>query len=377
MKSSENLVDAMNAFGMKAMLDQVAAKPTENHAFSPISLGGALSILMQGASGSTADRFALSFGVNAGHAALAAGWRCMTDAMKKSEKSRKLSCILSSGLWHRNGLDLSGDARQRLCEEMEARISNLDFSDPAAASMINDWAKAVTNGMIPSLFQHLSPSTDMVLASAMAFKGAWGTPFQASLTGNQPFRNADGTVASVPTMRRLDKRFEHRKDRTSQAILLPYADPDYGLILALPNEAVTTVGLMTDTDWASPYGFETRDGEVHLPKLNINARYDLLDATTCPVVARTLAGPMDLSAYGDDWRGQAQIISQAVQSVALRWDEEGTEAAAVTAFGMTRSCVMSREEPFVLRFDRPFAFALLHVPSRAILIAGAVANLRG
>ena len=53
-------------------------------------------------------------------------------------------------------------------------------------------------------------------------------------------------------------------------------------------------------------------------------------------------------------------------------DEEGTVAAAATAVIMNRMAAISRPEPYVLNFDRPFVFAVQHANSGAVLVAGAV-----
>lgn len=52
-------------------------------------------------------------------------------------------------------------------------------------------------------------------------------------------------------------------------------------------------------------------------------------------------------------------------------DEEGTEAAAVTAVVMLRSLAAVRE-PVRLRFDRPFLFLLIDEASGSPLFAGSV-----
>lgn len=52
-------------------------------------------------------------------------------------------------------------------------------------------------------------------------------------------------------------------------------------------------------------------------------------------------------------------------------DEEGTEAAAVTAIMMTRAALLPEPE-LLLRFDRPFVFAVVHVPTGTALFVSEV-----
>lgn len=53
-------------------------------------------------------------------------------------------------------------------------------------------------------------------------------------------------------------------------------------------------------------------------------------------------------------------------------DEAGTEAAAVTAIMMVRSAMMRPPSYLQLKFDRPFAFAVVHRVSNTALFMGEV-----
>lgn len=62
----------------------------------------------------------------------------------------------------------------------------------------------------------------------------------------------------------------------------------------------------------------------------------------------------------------------------LALDEKGTEAAAATAVAMARAMAIQGEKPkpIVVRVDRPFLFAIQHVPSGACLFVGRVTDPR-
>ena len=53
-------------------------------------------------------------------------------------------------------------------------------------------------------------------------------------------------------------------------------------------------------------------------------------------------------------------------------DEVGTEAAAATAVMMLRAALPIQERELDLKFDRPFAFSVLHPASGAALFVGTV-----
>jgi serpin B len=66
------------------------------------------------------------------------------------------------------------------------------------------------------------------------------------------------------------------------------------------------------------------------------------------------------------------IIGSAVHKANITVDEDGTEAAAVTAVESQATSAGPRS--VTLRADRPFAFAIVHKPTGAPLFIGQVAD---
>lgn len=361
------LVKAANELGLKALGEQIAAAPQANHAFSPLSLAGALALLAQGE-----GKLAGLLGAATAEA-LAADWKALADATT-SAAEQKPAFSLAGGLWHAPALTVDAAVAKRLQDDMAATAAGLDFADPKAAETVNGWVKDATAGMIPTLFDRFAPNTEMVLVSALAFKADWATAFDPKDTQTLPFAAAGGGKIDAPTMARGDGAFPHLRRDAFEAILLPYADPAFALALALPAEGAAPEKLLAaDADeWLNSAAYAPRPGHIQLPRVDLASRYDLADAKASPTLAKLLDGPLDLSGLGAAWKAKPQTLSQAVQAVALRWDEAGTEAAAATGFATTRSLSAADDGPFSLRFDRPFAFALLHRPSGAILLAGVV-----
>jgi serpin B len=77
----------------------------------------------------------------------------------------------------------------------------------------------------------------------------------------------------------------------------------------------------------------------------------------------------------DDFSGISQTrlgLDQAVHRANITVDEWGTEAAAATGLAFIVS--MPPPPQFVVRADRPFAFAIVHQPTGAPLFIGHVAD---
>jgi serpin B len=71
-------------------------------------------------------------------------------------------------------------------------------------------------------------------------------------------------------------------------------------------------------------------------------------------------------------------ISEVIHKTWLSLDENGTEAAAATAVIMMVGSAMRPDPPppIEVRVDRPFLFAIQHVPSGACLFLGRLTDPR-
>jgi serpin B len=70
-------------------------------------------------------------------------------------------------------------------------------------------------------------------------------------------------------------------------------------------------------------------------------------------------------------------ISQVFHKTFIAVDENGTEAAAATAVAMmTATARVEQSRPIEVKVDRPFIYAIQHVPSGACLFVGRVNDPR-
>ena len=70
-------------------------------------------------------------------------------------------------------------------------------------------------------------------------------------------------------------------------------------------------------------------------------------------------------------------LSQVFHKTFIAVDEKGTEAAAATtAAMMATSAIVRRSPPIEVKVDRPFVYAIQHVPSGACLFLGRVIDPR-
>jgi len=70
-------------------------------------------------------------------------------------------------------------------------------------------------------------------------------------------------------------------------------------------------------------------------------------------------------------------LSQVFHKTFIAVDEKGTEAAAATAVVMmATSAMVKRSPPIEVKVDRPFLYAIQHVPSGTCLFLGRVTDPR-
>jgi len=160
-----------------------------------------------------------------------------------------------------------------------------------------------------------------------------------------------------------------------QAVALPYAKDDLRMVLVLPESdglaGARAAAAALPKRWAELRPLDEEKVDVVLPKFKVDSGVvelmDVLDASFgLGLIKREDGGFLEISDRPD--LHVDSVLHRAVISV----DEEGTEAAAATAVVMmTRA--MPRP-PRVLKFDRPFVFAIEHAATGRVVFAGVVAD---
>jgi leukocyte elastase inhibitor len=186
-------------------------------------------------------------------------------------------------------------------------------------------------------------------------------------------------------MRKTDKHFGYAKREGFTAVSLPYAGNDLQFLVLLPDEINGLRALdskLTAEMLAECAKLETRDVDLHLPKFKIELP--------------TIALARNFEALGmktafDQPRGSANFdrmaprkpndylyISQVFHKTFIAVDEKGTEAAAATAVAMMAATALRSPPPppTEVKVDRPFIYAIQHVPSGVCLFLGRVTDPR-
>ena len=241
--------------------------------------------------------------------------------------------------------------------------------------MINDWVKKSTNNKIDEIIESpLNSDTVTILINALYFKGSWKDEFNKELTEKQTFYLENGKSKNVPLMK-LDKKLSYMENEYFQAASLPYSDGKMNMKVFLPKEHFSLnefKNLLTDDNWKEWLSqFQKKEGTILLP--NFKMEYEVELNKTLKKLGMKTAFDRDANFSKVIEENVPLWISLVKQKTFIDVNEEGTEAAAVTAIQMDTESAPA-DQPFYMEVNRPFFFTISVEATGIILFMGSIAN---
>jgi serpin B len=348
-----------------------------NLSCSPASIATALAMTTAGARGTTQQEL-LAFLHVADQNLLpvfgALGRRLTTEG--------KVKLAIANRLFGDKGCPFEKPYLELLAQGFGSPLESLDIrNEPEQTRLrVNDWVAVQTAQKIKDILppQSVDKNTRLLLANAVHFLGDWARPFEASETKPQPFHLADGTTPNVPTMDQT-ANLEFAEVAGHQVVQLLYQDKEFGMLFVLPPKGKAPATWLGKAVLELPAKLEAQEVHLLLPRFRVEA-----PATTkLKATMQALGVEAAFDRRRADLTGIANpsdpnerlLIDDVYHKAFVRVDEKGTEAAAATVVSVARATAMpppARE----VRFDRPFAFVLRHLPSGAALFVGKVVDPR-
>ncbi|XP_029313144.1 leukocyte elastase inhibitor-like [Cottoperca gobio] len=261
-----------------------------------------------------------------------------------------------------------------------AELESVDFKAGAEAARvnINSWVEKQTQHKIKDLLvkDAVNSATRLVLVNAIYFKGNWNKQFQEDSTIDAPFRMNKNDSKSVKMMRQKSE-FSHTtiSEANCQVLEMSYEGKDLSMLIFLPNEIEDdTTGLEKlekeltyekFVDWTRSDKMDLTEVEVRLPRFKMEETYDLNDVLIS--MGMTDAFDVQMSDFSGMSLTTDLVLSKVVHKAFVEINEEGTEAAAATAAGVTVTSILI---PVTFNADHPFLFFIRHNPTMSILFAG-------
>jgi serine protease inhibitor len=374
---------ADNAFGFRLLNAVQKTIPNGNVVLSPVSAALNLSMVLNGAASQTRQEMLVALSLSGSElGAINTANAQLIKVIRTPAKSVVLS--VADSLWVDNRrATLRPDYKKQTQAWYDAESTDLDFSDPSAATQINGWASKETHGKIPKVIDRIDPADLALLLNAVYFKGQWAQKFDKAQTQQRDFTLASGAVKQVARMAQSG-RFAYFETPNMQAIRLSFGEGDLVMEILLPSKSSSLGALEGELKLEHWSGWQTqyapRSGKIELPRFELKSSYRLNGPLQTLGMTRAfhadgpdaaqLAG-MFSSAPGQT-RAGSFFISSVLQSTYWKVDEEGSEAAAVTTTGIRATAVARPEQPFQMIVDRPFFCAIEDRRSGALLFVGAI-----
>jgi serine protease inhibitor len=372
---AETLARPYADFGFDVLRELSAEHPPENVFVSPYSIAVSLAMLANGANGTTRQAILKTIhsdgqsaeGLNTANHAL----------MEQINRTTTVQLATANGLFVDNSSKVNPQFTQTLQSAYGAEAENVDFRSPATARKINAWVAQHTNDRIPKILDQIDPSTIMILADAIAFKGKWSIPFETKLTEPHDFKDSRG-VRKVAMMSH-SARYSYSSQSSLETIRLPYADGTFAMYVVLPKDDATMrsflLGLTAERFSAYISSLESRLGTIELPRFSVTYRENLNKTLAKLGMGVAFENGADFS--GIRQRPAQLRVSEIQHASFLKVDEEGTEAAAATTTGITQASARPATQPFHMVVDHPFFVAIRDERSGQILFVGVIEEPEG
>ncbi|MGD0483352.1 MAG: serpin family protein [Gemmatimonadales bacterium] len=373
----QQLVSAGNHFAFALFHAIAAQESAESNLFvSPLSVGMALGMTVNGAMGATRDSMLHALQMDAlTMDAVNRGYRGVIDLLRGLDPAVELT--IANSIWYRNTIQPGQAFLDDVRTWFDAGAQGLDFTSPTAPQTINDWVSAQTQGMIPTIVDAIPPDVIMYLINAIYFKGSWTQRFDPALTRDAPFHLRDGSTTSVPTMEHKDPAPAGYFAGDGVTVVdLPYGGRAYAMTLVLPGAAGgidSLVAGLTEARWdAWIAGLDSGGVIVTMPKFTLRWELALNDVLSTMGMREAFCGPWPTD-FGRLYPPGGACISSVKHKTFVDVYEEGTVAAAVTSVGMAATDV-GPPGPLRVVVDRPFLVAIRERLTGTILFLGRVTH---
>ncbi|XP_037967237.2 leukocyte elastase inhibitor-like [Plutella xylostella] len=270
------------------------------------------------------------------------------------------------------------DFRDVALRYYETQVNALDFQDKVGtANTINKRVSDITRGRIPKLVDSADfEQAQMLLISALYFKGQWTSPFNATQTAPRPFFDSNGkTIGTVNMMyNRYTYPFANIRELEARVIELPYGKENrLSMLIMLPNPNVSLENMFLK--------FATVPLDKVFQELRISQSEYSDDEVDCFIPRFKIESDLVLNSalnhmgiYDMFNPAKARLpkvsrvpvyVSKVIHKAEIEVNEEGTTASAVTAIEFANRIGIIRFEA-----NRPFLYMIIEKVTNSIVFGG-------
>ncbi len=346
----------------------------KNYMFSPLSVKMALALAANGAEGETRDEILAACDIDD----LGEFNQYSREMIDRYSQADILSLDIANSIWlNTDNTDskFAQSYKDTLTKYYDAEAAEVNNKN--AVSTVNKWVNDKTREKIPGIISDSDFAAALV--NAVYFKAHWQDEFSEYATEKEDFTEADGKIAQVDMMRRTDY-MNYYSDGQTQIAELPYRnyetrvdekgylngrtsydDIDVSMYVILGDDK-NPEELLNKAEFSSAYV------ALSMPKFKTEFDITLNDALKALGINR--AFDKNSAQFRPMFTGGDFMIDEVLHKTYINVDEEGTEAAAVTAVMMAGTGIRNLPEPVELKLDRPFTYVIRDNISGEILFMG-------
>lgn len=281
--------------------------------------------------------------------------------------------VISNSVWTQEGRQLRSEYSSVVTDIQKS----IDLTDTIfATKAINTWVSDATSGLIEEIVDG-SPLPELFAINTIYLKATWKKPFMNFFTNRDIFYNGDGKKTTETSFMHQVEYFRHHTTANHQILELPFYNGrgdgrvTFAMYLVLPiNNDNLMLSSSELVDIKNAEKLVSRRIALALPKFTVSSTYknDVLKPILMDM-GITQAFTPSMCVYEDD--NCSSQVTDIIQKTFMSVDEEGMEAAAVTAMGI-RATSAPTDVPTLFQADRAFQFFVYDSKTDVVLFEGVV-----
>jgi serpin B len=365
--NGEAFIKANNKFAFDVFKEVSKLEAEENSIISPVSLSLALGMTYNGADGETKTSFENTLNYSN-------FYPTEINTINKeivyhlSNVSSGTVFEIANSIWVKKDFLVKEEFLAVNKNFYDAEVRNLDFSDGNSLNIMNDWVSDKTYQKIPKIIEKIDSLDVMFLINALYFKSDWKYSFDVEDTESLPFYGENSTQ-SVKMMN-LTNDLSYYENEYFSSVKLPYKNNKYTMTLFLPNETKTTSDILQvlDTEnWGKWNAlFLTKEVALKMPRFKFSYEKLLNKALTDMGLGKAFSADANFNGISNE----NLSISFVIQKTFIEVNEKGTEAAAVTATGISTTSIDPSKKIVIL--NKPFLFSITENETGSICFIGKI-----
>ncbi len=342
----------------------------QNMIYSPLSIKYALSMLKEGANGTTKEQIE----------------KVLKDTTLTKYENIDEVLSLANGVFIRDAYEEI--INEYYVEALENKYNaEIKYDGFKSARNINKWIENKTLGQIKNVLsdeQVTDPNNRLALINALAIDMEWKNMFDTAKTYGEEFKLEDGSTMSATMLHKETSSgaAAYYKDDKVTALSMDldtYEGTDLEFVAIMPNnnlpeyiETLTKENVDNIIENLKPASATKNGLKISIPKFSFDYELDLEE--DLKKLGITDAFDYELADFSGISNVEDLFVGEAIHKANIDFTEKGVKAAAVTVFIMETSSAMVGEEekPEEVKIDNPFIYLIRDKNTSELWFVGTV-----